>query len=307
MLHMHAQEGYIDRWPQGNGPTGCMVGDSPAIVIAESYLKGVTGFDAAYACQALRDYGTLDNAGTHREQLSEYLEYGYYPPKALPRTAPSASLAFRPIEELSRVRLDILEAIRCYPPDTIVVDYCSGGGGKTLALAMLALPEADPARVTAPSPAGWSPTGADELAAAKSASPAAPMRLIACDVVQKRLDNIRPRLARAGVAADLRLIGQNGGGVEEFNGRADLVFVDAPCSGSGAWRRRLSSHPSLRFPAERRQIHVDAVACQDLALVLRGIDHPHQGLFLLERCGPGPAIPLDRRPFDLPAQPLFQP
>ena len=42
----------------------------------------------------------------------------------------------------------------------------------------------------------------------------------------------------AGVAADLRLIGQNGGGVEEFNGKADLVFVDAPCSGSGAWRRR---------------------------------------------------------------------
>ena len=64
------------------------------------------------------------------------------------------------------------------------------------------------------------------------------MRLIACDVVQKRLDNLRPRLARAGVAADLRLIGQNGGGVEEFNGKADLVFVDAPCSGSGAWRRR---------------------------------------------------------------------
>lgn len=56
-------------------------------------------------------------------------------------------------------------------------------------------------------------------------------------MVQKRLDNIQPRLARAGVAADLRLIGQNGGGVEEFNGRADLVFVDAPCTGSGAWRR----------------------------------------------------------------------
>ena len=103
---------------------------------------------------------------------------------------------------------------------------------------MQALPDADPARVAAPSPAGWSPTGADELAAAKAAPRAEPMRLIACDVVQKRLDNIKPRLARAGVAADLRLIGQNGGGVEEFNGKADLVFVDAPCSGSGAWRRR---------------------------------------------------------------------
>ncbi len=125
-----------------------------------------------------------------------------------------------------------------FSPDSIVIDYCAGGGGKTLALAVQGLPAADPSRVAAPSPAGWSPTGADELAAAKTKPPVAPMRLIACDVVQKRLDNIRPRLSRAGVAADLRLIGQNGGGVEEFNGKADLVFVDAPCSGSGAWRRR---------------------------------------------------------------------
>ena len=125
-----------------------------------------------------------------------------------------------------------------FTPDSIVVDYCAGGGGKTLALAVQGLPAADPTRVAAPSPAGWSPTGADEMAAARSVPAAAPMRLIACDVLQKRLDNIRPRLTRAGVAADLRLIGQNGGGVEEFNGKADLVFVDAPCSGSGAWRRR---------------------------------------------------------------------
>ncbi|MBX3484404.1 MAG: hypothetical protein KF737_12855, partial [Phenylobacterium sp.] len=63
-------------------------------------------------------------------------------------------------------------------------------------------------------------------------------RLIASDVVQKRLDAIRPRLARAGVEAELRLLGQNGGGMEDLNGAADLVFVDAPCSGSGTWRRR---------------------------------------------------------------------
>ena len=34
------------------------------------------------------------------------------------------------------------------------------------------------------------------------------------------------------------LIGQNGGGLEALNGLADLVLVDAPCSGSGTWRRR---------------------------------------------------------------------
>lgn len=141
-------------------------------------------------------------------------------------------------DEGSQITAWLAGAGLSFTPDSIVVDYCAGGGGKTLSLAVQGLPEADPAVAAAPTPAGWSPTGADEAAAAKSAPPAAPMRLIACDVVQKRLDNIRPRLARAGVAADLRLIGQNGGGVEEFKGKADLVFVDAPCSGSGAWRRR---------------------------------------------------------------------
>ena len=158
-----------------------------------------------------------------------------------------------------------------FTPDSIVVDYCAGGGGKTLALAVQALPDADPARVAAPRPAGWSPTGADELAAAKAAPRAEPMRLIACDVVQKRLDNIKPRLARAGVAADLRLIGQNGGGVEEFNGKADLVFVDAPCSGSGTWRRRPEDAWRLK-PDEVERLHALQlrILAQAVALVKPG-------------------------------------
>ncbi|WP_295243624.1 RsmB/NOP family class I SAM-dependent RNA methyltransferase, partial [uncultured Brevundimonas sp.] len=90
-------------------------------------------------------------------------------------------------------------------PGMTVVDYCAGGGGKTLGLAQ----------------------------AMKAQG-----KLVASDVVNKRLENIRPRLQRAGVEADLVLIGQNGGGLEDLNGQADLVFVDAPCSGSGTWRRR---------------------------------------------------------------------
>lgn len=90
-------------------------------------------------------------------------------------------------------------------PGMTVVDYCAGGGGKTLGLAQ----------------------------AMKAQG-----KLVASDVVNKRLENIRPRLMRAGVEAELVLIGQNGGGLEDLNGQADLVFVDAPCSGSGTWRRR---------------------------------------------------------------------
>jgi len=90
-------------------------------------------------------------------------------------------------------------------PGATVVDYCAGGGGKTLGLAQAMGGQG---------------------------------KLIASDVVNKRLENIRPRLQRAGVEAELVLIGQNGGGLEAVNGQADLVFVDAPCSGSGTWRRR---------------------------------------------------------------------
>jgi 16S rRNA (cytosine967-C5)-methyltransferase len=90
-------------------------------------------------------------------------------------------------------------------PGMIVVDYCAGGGGKTLALAQ-----------------AMEGRG----------------RLVACDVDPKRLENIRPRLKRAGVEAELRQLGSEGEGVHDLEGSADLVLVDAPCSGSGTWRRR---------------------------------------------------------------------
>src|SRR5690606_12942655 len=78
--------------------------------------------------------------------------------------------------------------------------------------------------------------------------------LVACDVVPKRLDAIRPRLARAGIAAELRLLGAEGQGMDDLEGEADLVFVDAPCSGSGTWRR----HPEDAWrltEAEVQRLH----------------------------------------------------
>ncbi|MBU1345934.1 MAG: RsmB/NOP family class I SAM-dependent RNA methyltransferase [Alphaproteobacteria bacterium] len=127
-------------------------------------------------------------------------------------------------------------------PGMTVVDYCAGGGGKTLGLAMQGLAVgASRVEAVAEPEKIWTPTGWVDApkGKAKAASVArAEGRLIACDVVQKRLDNIRPRLARAGVEAELIHLGPNGGGVEDIVGQADVVFVDAPCTGSGTWRRK---------------------------------------------------------------------
>ncbi|MFN4041659.1 MAG: RsmB/NOP family class I SAM-dependent RNA methyltransferase [Brevundimonas sp.] len=119
-------------------------------------------------------------------------------------------------------------------PGLTVVDYCAGGGGKTLGLASAMQGQG---------------------------------RLVASDVVARRLDNIRPRLERAGVAAELVLIGQNGGGLEALNGEADLVFVDAPCSGSGTWRRRPEDAWRLT-PEEVARLHALQVRILDQAAKL---------------------------------------
>jgi 16S rRNA (cytosine967-C5)-methyltransferase len=85
------------------------------------------------------------------------------------------------------------------PGDT-VLDYCAGGGGKTLALA---------------------------------AAMAGQGELHAHDTAPRRLVQLDERAKRAGVEVTLHEPGNTGA----LTGRCDLVLVDAPCSGSGAWRR----------------------------------------------------------------------
>ena len=89
--------------------------------------------------------------------------------------------------------------------DMTVVDLCAGAGGKALALA----------------------------AAAPHAT------VIACDTNRARLSQLAPRAARAGAAITTRLIdaGREAAMLADLAGKADVVLVDAPCSGSGTWRR----------------------------------------------------------------------
>lgn len=100
----------------------------------------------------------------------------------------------------------IVEALPVSPGNTII-DLCAGGGGKTLALAA-------------------------RLGNAAS--------LVAADTDKRRLGNLAPRAARAGAAIDHTVLldpGREMGALAQWAGKADHVLVDAPCSGSGTWRR----------------------------------------------------------------------
>lgn len=90
-------------------------------------------------------------------------------------------------------------------PGQAVIDLCAGAGGKTLAIA---------------------------------ASMANKGRLVACDVSVGRLERSKLRLRRAGVHnATLRILEEPDKWLKRQAGTFDHVLVDAPCSGTGAWRR----------------------------------------------------------------------
>jgi len=88
----------------------------------------------------------------------------------------------------------------------MVVDFCAGAGGKTLALGAL-----------------MRSTG----------------RLYAFDISPRRLAGLKPRLARSGLSNvhPQRIEGANDARVKRLAGKIDRVLVDAPCSGLGTLRR----------------------------------------------------------------------
>jgi 16S rRNA (cytosine967-C5)-methyltransferase len=118
-------------------------------------------------------------------------------------------------------------------PGETVVDLCAGAGGKTLALA------ADMQRQG---------------------------RLIACDTIRARLSKLRPRAERAGAEAiENRLLdpGKEAEALSDLAGKADLVLVDAPCSGTGTWRRS----PDLRWRwTDDRLTAIEALQARLIAL-----------------------------------------
>lgn len=124
-------------------------------------------------------------------------------------------------------------------PDMRIVDLCAGGGGKTLAIAALTEDRAT---------------------------------ILASDTHRARLQQLPPRAVRAGATSiEIRLLNPNQelAMLDEWVGTADRVFVDAPCSGSGTWRRS----PELRWrltPARMERHVADQARLMDIGASLLG-------------------------------------
>jgi 16S rRNA (cytosine967-C5)-methyltransferase len=112
-------------------------------------------------------------------------------------------------------------------PGMAVADICAGAGGKTLALAAMM----------------------------KNGG-----RLIAHDLDRFRLRPIFERLTRAGVMNCEVISAQDKGKLDSM-GPFDCVVIDAPCSGSGSWRRK----PDAKWRLTRKQLDQ---RLKDQALVL---------------------------------------
>jgi len=121
-------------------------------------------------------------------------------------------------------------------PGKLIVDYCAGAGGKTLAIA------------------------------ARLANRG---RIIATDIDDKKLEELRKRARRAGVSNVQAVPLENGAWPRELDsvrGKADIVFVDAPCSGTGALRR----NPEARW--RMREQDIEGFQQKQLAIMKQAIE-----------------------------------
>lgn len=83
LLKMSEQGGYLPKWPFATGYTNVMVGTSADIVIADTYLKGITDFDANLALNKMKLTALNPTPGDHvyfgRTDIEHFQNYGYIP------------------------------------------------------------------------------------------------------------------------------------------------------------------------------------------------------------------------------------
>lgn len=82
MVDMYSESGYLPKWELAGIETYMMVGDPASIIIADSYIKGITDFDFEVAFDAMLKPVLLKEnelAPPIRAGYHELLQYGYIP------------------------------------------------------------------------------------------------------------------------------------------------------------------------------------------------------------------------------------
>ncbi len=122
-------------------------------------------------------------------------------------------------------------------PGEQVLDLCAGAGGKTLAMA----------------------------AAMENKG-----QLYATDDDKRRLAPIHERLARSGARnVQVRTPKSVGTEIDDLKGRLDLVLIDAPCTGIGAWRRNPDAKWRVRPGALEQRVKEQAELMDRAATLVR--------------------------------------
>jgi len=205
----------------GHAPAALVAGEPESTLSAApawllDKLRARAGADTPRQAAALLGRAPLDlRVNTLRARREDVVIDGAVPtafaPAGLRLTTPLAVEALPAFHagliEIQDEGSQLAVAAAGAAPGMTVVDLCAGAGGKTLALA----------------------------AAMANAG-----RLVATDTDRGRLGRMDPRLQRAGVTiVERRLLdpGHEAGQLSDLTHAADLVVIDAPCSGTGTWRR----------------------------------------------------------------------
>ena len=122
-------------------------------------------------------------------------------------------------------------------PGMRVADWCAGAGGKTLALAMTMENHG---------------------------------QILACDISAPRLDGAVRRLRRAGVHnAERHLVQPGDKWAKRRAGSFDRVLVDAPCTGTGTWRRNPDARTRLGEQDLQELLRKQAAILDDAARLVK--------------------------------------
>jgi 16S rRNA (cytosine967-C5)-methyltransferase len=131
--------------------------------------------------------------------------------------------------EVQDMGSQIAAAASCAKAGEQVLDYCAGGGGKTIAMAAMMENKG---------------------------------QIFAHDVDGRRLSALIPRMDRAGIRnVQLRHPKENAS-LDDLSHKMDLVMIDAPCTGVGTWRRKPDAKWRVSEGALKKRM-------EDQAIILR--------------------------------------